>query len=62
MTTAFAGQVEISYSKNEEALAKHAEQALMLERTAQKNSKIINPYLLESEACQKCFSQKSLPF
>jgi hypothetical protein len=26
------------------------------------NGRITNPYLLESEACQKCFAQKSLPF
>jgi hypothetical protein len=24
--------------------------------------KITNPYLLESEACQKCYAQRSLPF
>jgi hypothetical protein len=26
------------------------------------SNKITNPYLLETEACQRCFSQRSLPF
>ena len=26
------------------------------------SNKISNPYLLETEACQRCFSQRSLPF
>jgi ribosomal protein S27AE len=27
-----------------------------------KGGRITNPYLLETEACQRCFSQRSLPF
>lgn len=33
-----------------------------LEASRNSASKISNPYMLESEACSKCFSQKPLPF
>jgi len=56
MTSVFSSPSDLSLAASPEEL-----RSMLLERPG-KNSKITNPYLLESEACQKCYSQRSLPF
>jgi hypothetical protein len=34
----------------------------LFEASRSSSNKISNPYMLESEACSKCYSQKSAPF
>jgi hypothetical protein len=63
MTSAFTTQHELNLSHPSEENDKKIDIILsMKERSSKANNKIINPYLLESEACQKCYAQKSLPF
>lgn len=40
----------------------HEARPSFLEAASKGNGKIGNPYMLESEACSKCFSQKAAPF